>query len=332
MESRNKHIRILFSIIVVLSVLGQGLMAQTAGTTGKSPVYRENVQASYYAEDYHGKTTANGETFNMNDFTAAHKTLPFGTYVEVTNRANGKSVIVRINDRGPFVEGREIDLSKAAATELGMLETGTAQVDIKLLFAAPEPVAVTVPAEKPAIPVTDTATSPAVTPSAADSTSLSIEKKTTSGPTSVPAEKKTAPASTVTDTAMPVTGTAIPEPEVTESAPEGKIAPAVTDGKLGEPGTATSSTAPVLEQTAAPVAEQPAAGPFWRIQVGAYTAEANAYNLVKKLRKAGLEPAYEKTEKVIRVVLPGIPDAKRAETEEILKKAGFTDYLVRREY
>ncbi len=89
--------------------------------------------ASWYGEDFHGKQTSNKESYDMHAMTAAHKTLPFGTYVRVTNLTNGKSVVVRINDRGPFVKGRIIDLSYAAAQKLGMSDTGVAPVVIKVL-------------------------------------------------------------------------------------------------------------------------------------------------------------------------------------------------------
>lgn len=89
--------------------------------------------ASYYADKFHGRKTANGETFNMNDLTAAHKTLPFGTIVKITNLKNDKSVKLRINDRGPFVKDRIIDVSLAAAKELDMLGTGTAEVRIDVI-------------------------------------------------------------------------------------------------------------------------------------------------------------------------------------------------------
>lgn len=83
--------------------------------------------ASYYK---HGRRTANGERFNPNGFTAAHRSLPFGTRVLVTNLRNGKSVIVRINDRGPFARGRVIDLSFGAAKVVGLLASGTAKVKV----------------------------------------------------------------------------------------------------------------------------------------------------------------------------------------------------------
>jgi rare lipoprotein A len=89
--------------------------------------------ASYYGDSLHGRRTASGERFDMHALTAAHRTLPFGTRVEVTNLENGRSVVVRINDRGPFVEGRVIDLSQAAARELRFLGHGTTRVRLKVL-------------------------------------------------------------------------------------------------------------------------------------------------------------------------------------------------------
>ena len=87
--------------------------------------------ASYYSDYYEGRTTANGEIFKQNKVTAAHKSLPFGTRVKVINLTNNKSVVVRINDRGPYVRGRIIDLTKTAAKEIGMLGDGVAKVKIR---------------------------------------------------------------------------------------------------------------------------------------------------------------------------------------------------------
>lgn len=90
-------------------------------------------KASWYGPGFHGRRTANGERFNQNDLTAAHRTLPFGTKVKVTNLHNGRSVVVRINDRGPFSRGRVIDLSKAAARIIGVFQSGTAPVVLEVL-------------------------------------------------------------------------------------------------------------------------------------------------------------------------------------------------------
>lgn len=89
--------------------------------------------ASYYGNEFHGRKTANGEIYDSNKMTAAHKTIPFGTLVRVTNLKNNKSVIVVINDRGPFVEGRIIDLSYAAARQIDMLNDGVVQVVIEIM-------------------------------------------------------------------------------------------------------------------------------------------------------------------------------------------------------
>ena len=89
--------------------------------------------ASYYADEFNGRATSSGEIFDMNSFTAAHKTIPFGTIVEVKNLSNGKSVTVKINDRGPFVAGRIIDLSKAAAKQIDLIRTGTAEVELTII-------------------------------------------------------------------------------------------------------------------------------------------------------------------------------------------------------
>ena len=99
-----------------------------AETQGKITGY-----ASYYAEKFHGKKTASGEIFDMNSLTAAHRTLPFGTICKVTNLENNKSVVVRINDRGPFIEGRILDLSKGAAQAINGLAAGIIKVKIEIL-------------------------------------------------------------------------------------------------------------------------------------------------------------------------------------------------------
>ena len=107
---------------------------QTAKADGKT-AFSQTGKASWYGPGFHGKKTANGERFDMNTLTAAHRTLPISSRVRVTNLANGKSVVVRINDRGPYHGNRVMDLSKAAAQELGFIRTGTAQVKIEQITA-----------------------------------------------------------------------------------------------------------------------------------------------------------------------------------------------------
>lgn len=120
------------------------LFALLAAACGRArvvpPGYVEEGTASWYGPGFHGQTTSNREIYDMYDMTAAHQTLPFGTHVMVTNLRNGKSAVVRINDRGPFVKGRIIDLSFAAAKILDMIDPGTAPVRIEVIASlSPDP-------------------------------------------------------------------------------------------------------------------------------------------------------------------------------------------------
>jgi rare lipoprotein A len=137
-----------------IAAAGIALAVGLAACTGSSPRFSpaaaphmqvggsytalEEGMASYYAEEFNGRKTSNGEVFDMNDLTAAHRSLPFHTKVKVTNLDNGLSVVVRINDRGPFVEGRIIDLSLAGAKAIGMIGTGTARVRLEVEEFGPD--------------------------------------------------------------------------------------------------------------------------------------------------------------------------------------------------
>ncbi|MBP9119905.1 MAG: septal ring lytic transglycosylase RlpA family protein [Ignavibacterium sp.] len=94
-------------------------------------VDKGSMKASWYGPGFHGQKTANGEVYDQNSFTAAHKSLKFGTLLKITNLKNSKSVVVRINDRGPYIYGRDLDLSKAAALELGMVRKGVAKIKVE---------------------------------------------------------------------------------------------------------------------------------------------------------------------------------------------------------
>ncbi|PVX42734.1 rare lipoprotein A [Pasteurella langaaensis DSM 22999] len=102
----------------------------------KANHYEKKGQASYYHNKFNGRRTASGEIYRSNKLTAAHRTLPLGSYVLVTNTRNNRKVVVKINDRGPFHSSRIIDLSKAAASELGMVANGTGYVKVEKLYLA----------------------------------------------------------------------------------------------------------------------------------------------------------------------------------------------------
>lgn len=116
---------VLFSLLAVLGG------CSSLGGLGGSFDTSDTGKASWYGAKHHGKRTASGERFDQHALTAAHRSLPFGTRVKVTNLNNKRSVTVRINDRGPYSRGRIIDVSRRAATELGMLKAGVAPVRIE---------------------------------------------------------------------------------------------------------------------------------------------------------------------------------------------------------
>ena len=119
---------------ILLALVAGGLLAGCGSSTPRFTTPREwKGIASYYAEEFNGRKTANGEVYDMNALTAAHRTLPFNTKLRVSNLNNGRSVIVRVNDRGPFKESRILDLSLEAARRLGITREGTAPVKIEIV-------------------------------------------------------------------------------------------------------------------------------------------------------------------------------------------------------
>ncbi|WP_070884356.1 septal ring lytic transglycosylase RlpA family protein [Pseudomonas argentinensis] len=117
-------------LLALFSLLLAGCSSFGGGVPGD---YRAEGKASYYGKAHHGNRTASGERFNQNALTAAHRTLPFGTMVKVTNLNNDRSVVVRINDRGPFARGRIIDVSRKAAESLDMIRSGVVPVRVESL-------------------------------------------------------------------------------------------------------------------------------------------------------------------------------------------------------
>lgn len=136
-----KHLKWVFILWIALNFLfltSCGVVKRTSSE--KSGQIIGSGIASWYGPNFHGKLTANGERYDMNAYTAAHKTLPFNTVLRVDNVENGKSVVVRINDRGPYIPNRIIDLSRRAAEELDMISSGTASVRLLLVREGDRPV------------------------------------------------------------------------------------------------------------------------------------------------------------------------------------------------
>lgn len=131
MSLSNKNLPLILFLALITVFVASCAKKQARIEPGIS--VNEEGYASWYGPGFHGRRTASGERYNMWKMTAAHKELPFGTVVKVTNKENEKSVIVKINDRGPFKPGRVIDLSKAAAKEIGLLRSGVAMVVVEIL-------------------------------------------------------------------------------------------------------------------------------------------------------------------------------------------------------
>jgi len=134
------------------SLAPEETMAEGEVESGDGEPFEVGV-ASWYGEPFHGRLTANGERYDMNELTAAHQELPFGTEVKVVNRSNDRTVQVRINDRGPYVDDRIIDLSRRAAQEIKMMGTGLAEVELHVLSMPDENHAAITPPEEGAVTV-----------------------------------------------------------------------------------------------------------------------------------------------------------------------------------
>ena len=126
-------IRNYFLLVLLITTLSSCSQNREPVLSSSDTIIHQIGKASFYADKYHGRTTASGERFNQNERTAAHKTFKFGTRVKVTNIKNGKSIVVKINDRGPFIKSRIIDLSKSALSEIANQRLGVIEVVIKII-------------------------------------------------------------------------------------------------------------------------------------------------------------------------------------------------------
>ena len=282
---------------------------------GAEELLTAETYASYYGEAFNGRPTSSGEIFDMNAYTAAHKTLPFGTFLEVTNLENGKKVVVRVNDRGPFVANREIDLSKAAAESLGMISRGVTRVSIKKVDSLDHAALV--------------ATNDVYSNEPAENAQTEAPGVSNTQPKVVPTQEEEASdvsAKTSDTEAAPASETAQLDTPQAQTASEGSQAENTDTKKDTEkPAPAKKAQAPT------PVYAQGSSGVLWRIQLGAFVREENALRLVVQLRKAGFDPAYERTEKTVRVVLPGIKPDDLEKVKEALAAHSFRDYVIRQE-
>jgi peptidoglycan lytic transglycosylase len=227
----------------------------------------EEGLASWYGPPYHGRQAADGEIYDMEKMTAAHRTLPFQTWVRVTNRQNGLTVDVRITDRGPFVEGRIIDLSKAAARRIQLLGAGVSPVRLEVINP-PSQVLASAP---PSAPATAPA-APAVTPQPAPPASTSAQVQTAQPPTGAPTQPSV-PLPPDTINGRDLYGVQVGAFAVYENAVR------LRDQYSIEYGPAQL----VIRQGAAPT---------WRVLVGSFDSEADAQQLAQRIRSEKQQPVF----------------------------------------
>jgi rare lipoprotein A len=285
----------------IISILFFSLAVFAAAQETTAGLFRQEGIASWYGPEFDGQPTASGEIFNSALFTAAHPTLPFGTAVTVTNKQNNRTVTVRINDRGPFVSARIIDVSKAAAEQLDMIATGTAPVLIESQgSAAAQP-----PTQPPAPPQVVSEAPPPETPALPTTTYIHPVPEAAS----VPAASSIPPPSVPAATSVP-------------------SAPSV-------PAVSSIPAAPGVQYSRVSVRLIPAITPdrnkVYRLQVGSYKVPRNAMEAFEKLKNVGLNPAYERNGDFYRVVLAGIRAGDINSVVEKIGSAGFSEALIREE-
>jgi rare lipoprotein A len=268
------------------------------------PRYDEKGIASWYGDAFNMKATADGEIFNMDQFSAAHTTLPLPSMVEVTNLDNGHKLVVRVNDRGPFVGGRIIDLSRAAAQELGYDRAGTAHVRVR--YVGPAPLAGPGAGVRyaKASPPPAAYAQPRVTQVAANTLRRPADEE-------IFAESASSAAAVVT--------------------PLVKAPEAVTVSVL-------APLAPVRNSRSVPISDAPApaasASPIYHIQAGAFSDQDNARRAAAQLAATGtatIEPMERGGTTLYRVILPGPADEAEAfAMRDKVAGIGFADARVLR--
>jgi rare lipoprotein A len=291
-DMKQKYI-FLFFICAIAFFLPYLAEAQVAGTD----VFRQEGIASWYGKEFDGRPTASGEIYDSSQLTAAHLTLPFGTRVTVTNRQNNKKVTVKINDRGPFVSARVIDVSRAAAEQLDMIYTGTAPVLVESVDR---------------IIVSSSAMTPPASPPVA-----ATQPVVTAPPVAVaPPVVIASPVVVIPPVATAQPATAVPP---VYTIPDARVAPQRYENVRLVP-----------EINIVP-------NKMYRLQIGSYQVARNAVDAFERLKNAGLNPNYERyTDSVkgefFRVVIAGIRGSDIQSVLERLGPAGVREALIREEF
>lgn len=289
----------------------------------EQPNYDEKGVASWYGDTFHLKATANGETFDMNGVSAAHTTLPLPSMVEVTNLDNGRKLVVRVNDRGPFVDNRIIDLSREAARQLGMDRAGLANVRVRYLGPAP----LLGPADGYRMasnkPLPTRLASNGFTPVSTGATVAS------SGADPVMEMAAGAPVRTAPIAATPIAAAPLPPVAAPTPVSATALAPVTGSEILATPIPPAPSATPIRASMAA--------SSTLRVQAGAFSSQANAQQAVQRLASAGsasIEPLQRDDGMTLyRVILPAPADEAAAYAlRDRVAEYGFADARVVRTF
>ena len=343
---------------IILMLIFTAITTFSGAQSPGAVLLRQEGIASWYGGEFDGKPTASGEIFDSSEYTAAHPNLPFGTILVITNQQNEKRVTVRVNDRGPFVAARIIDLSRAAAEALDMLTTGTAPVIVErakntalgpggepvpaIVAEAPPPEQPVTPAPPatPAQPVTP-APPPEQPPAPPPAPEPAPPPPASPPPVETPPEPvQLAPAPPPVYTPAPVTQPAPTPPPVytpvpapaAQPAPVYAPPPAYTPPAYSAPAQPAMSAQPTMPPAVLRGAMPPAGSTkTYRLQVGAYAVPRNAVDAFDKLKNAGLSPAYERNGDLYRVVLPGLRAGEIQRITQILGNIGYREALIREE-
>jgi len=332
--------RLLFGALMCLVALGCATTPQPQTSATPGP---EHGLASWYGQEFAGRTTANGEIFDPLLMTAAHRTLPFGTLVDVKNPKTGQTVRVRINDRGPYITNRVIDLSYAAAQQIGLTDGAGGEVDLSVVkigrgeHEPPAPVVVTIPdnnppttiaANEPAptplpVPVTTPAPAPApTTVSAPPPVPVTVENiQVTEEHHGVETRRQVAPGGTSVEV-VPVT----PQPQA-QPQPQPQPKPQVATPQPKPQPSPQPAPPPAPKPQPAPQ-PRPARTGRYVVQVGAFSIEANAKALQEKLAKIGQEAWIDHTS-LYRVRIGPFETREEAiKARERLESAGISAIIV----
>jgi rare lipoprotein A len=298
--------------------------------------FRQDGVASWYGYEFDGRPTASGEIYNSSLFTAAHPTLPFGTILLVTNRHNNRQVAVKVNDRGPFVAGRIIDVSRAAAEQLDMLITGTAPVSIDKiqanhpLYATPSLYLQPQPFQQPPgfLPPQAFQMPPGYLPP--QQAPMVVTQPMLPPPQRLPPLPHQPIQAPMTPILIP-TPPPVPAETPPAAAPYAPITVQVFPSTQTTTITPTPADLPGGPRARLNPSITPIPNKIYKLQVGSYKIAGNAVDAYVKLKAVGLEPSYERKDDYFRVILAGVRGTDVESVTGKLGTAGFREAVIKEE-